>query len=299
MNNDGGTREIQSQPGKFLRGILGTGLNKENPNYSEELKKKLIGVEMDVNLWTVDMSSVSYPRSAKSHLPDVPIISQIPQNGEKEKGELVGVGVLRGEDVYTKRDPNDKYEGDTLQKERYQYGNDSLVIPNTFFTEGSFVVVLVPKYSSFKQASTPELSGYDITVLQLRGKELVKLTKDSKWLNKAYELHEDRRDPYKMVPKEGGHYHVVDYTEPASQEPQLLSMQIDPSDKNSSVEVKYENLTRDLSAQVNPTLGSAEAQYKRTVDGTVVYRLIEGKVERKASKEPSSSLIPATAKFGI
>lgn len=305
------TKEVKPQQESLLGKIFGTGPRKEKPNYSEELKKRLIGVKEDVGSWTVDESSASYPRQSKFHLPDTPIIPQTPHNNERVKGELIGVGVLRGEDVYSKRDPNDRYEGDTLQKERYQYGNDSIVIPNNFFTEGSFVVVLVPIYSSIhssEQTSDLELSGYSITVLQLQGKDLIKLTMDDKWLSKTHKLHEDKIDPYKMVPKEGGPHHAVDAIESASQEPQLLSMRIDPSDKNGSVEVKYENLTRDLSVQIprdekgrmmDPTLDSAEAQYKRTVNGTVCYRLVEGKVERQKSKEPNPSLVSVPAKFGI
>lgn len=287
MSNDGGARETQQSSTSWLKRIIGTGSPKENRNYSEELKKKLIGVERDVHLWTIDTSSTSIPRGGKSHLPDTPIIPRAYHKIEKTGSELIGVGVLRGEDVYAKRDPNDRYEGDATQKKRYERGNDSIIIPNSFFTEGAFVVVLVPNYHPIDPNNTlpePQLTGYGVTVLQLRGKDIIKLTTDKKWLNETHEV---------TFPNE----------------PDLISMQIDPSDKNGSAVVQYEGFltTRDLFVQsprdakgrTQPTLESTEAQYKRTVNGTVCYRLVEGNAQRKESKEPKSSAVPAPLRVRI
>ncbi len=276
----------------FFKKLLRGGENKETRNYSEELRRRLIRIRSDVEFWTVDMSSTSTPRMQKSHLEDMPVIPRIPYNNEKVKGDLIGEGVLRGEDLYIKRAPNDKYDGSPRDKEIYVYQNyDTIVIPNNFFKEGSVVVLLVPRFNQGK------VEGYDITVIESQGKELVKLTGNEELDERTHhKVVTDQKDPLKIVES----YILVEKPMPAPQidkkdrYPQLTSTPFDPSGRTEvwiGGRLTTRNVYQDKS---KPSLEDAEKRYKATVNGTTCYRLIEGYAERQKSlqKEPLPKLTP-------
>lgn len=228
---------------------------------SEAIRRKMILVKRAAFNFAHDSSP---DRRPKQYLPDNPIIPL--GNGM----DLIAVETLRADDLYVPRTPDDNPDG----KEKYSSGSDSIRIPSSFIQSDSYAVLLVPRVAEenyIKGAKLVNQGMYDITVVK---------RKDGKTALKLMDMDESLKTDTRIIfDDSNGPFDFPLTTIPIGEDGAVIWT-------SSRIRIWH--------------LGyNAKQVYEKTVNGTVCYRMIEGKAEKKKSREPRKSLVLNPANSSI
>lgn len=227
----------------------------------EAIRQKMILVKNAAFNFAHDSS---FDRRPKQFLPDKPIIPL--GNGM----DLIAIKTLRADDLYVPRAPGDNPD----KEQEYASGLDSIKVPSSLIQEDSYIVLFVPSVWEEKNEKGRQLINngpYDITVVK---------RKDDKTALKLMGIDESLRT----------------YTEPIYDDSNWSSnfpLTTIPINEDGVV-IWTGNRMRIWHLRYN-----AEQTYKKTVNGTVCYRMIEGKAEKQKSGEPKRSFVLNPANSGI
>lgn len=246
--------------------------NHEFPPRSKE-KDELLRLYLSLEDWAIKPKA-----DTKQYLPDLAVVPLVAfKNGKRiavptdNKPELISVQSLRGDSLFVPPKPgvSDTYLGIKMQPE-------FIDIPWSFVRKGSYIVLFVPRFFEEKEKG---ITSYEITVIKcLDDQKLLKLTAPLEASHRHdYNNSNKEKLPMPKFPREGAIYY--DYVSPSFCDPEITI-----KDKGSNM--------------VNIWMGFEEFDselQKRAVNGTICYRMVEGKVERKKTKEkaPVSRLVPA------
>lgn len=237
---------------------------------SKEVRRKMI--EVGLSVWT--FWGAWDPAGVKQYLPSSPVIPLVRYDGNKninfgvqtKHSDLITVQTLRGDSLMVPRKP--EYNPDVFIPDP-----DFINIPSSFVKEGSYIVLLVP----FTYSNLPEkgIEYYDTTILRINDGQLLKLTslEEGSFRKDFNEFRQDKEKLY--APKELSDHRY-----------ELVTINTVGITEAGSVNIWMGNLDRQ------------DANYKRQINGTVCYRMVEGKAERKQSRdiERSFKLVPQKAK---
>lgn len=176
--------------------------------------------------------------------------------------DLIAVQTLRADDLYVPRDPQDNPDNPN-----YMYGFDLIKVPSSFIQEGSYVALFIPTvWEDGEGGNLINKGRYDITVIRYQ---------DSKRALKLMGLEEES------------------LTNPPLDDDFLRPFTTIPINKGNVTAWKGRRM------RTWRLPDNAENTYKKTVNGTVCYRMVEGKVAKEKSRNPARSFVPDPVKSSI
>lgn len=254
---------------------------------SKEMRRKMIGVNLSVGtfcgVWDAD--------GVKQYLPDSPTIPLIAYDGSKgnmgimkNHSDLIAVQTLRADSLFVSRKPG--HDSSVLIPDP-----DLVSIPLPFIKKDSYIVLLVPIYDSFHPENG--ITFYDTTVLKcIDDQQLLKLMSIGERSFRE-RWNQFRPDKEKLqVPKELSDRYC-----------ELVNINVANSNESGFVNIWMGDKAtkRVFDAEGKVVVGEDDFHYKRTVNGTICYRMVEGKAEKEKSKymKKSLKLVPQRANTGM
>lgn len=237
---------------------------------SKEIRNKLI--EINLSVWTFwGAWSAEEDGGVKQYLPDspaIPLITYDAQNARnlgvrKGHSDLIAVQALRSDSLVVPREQN--YDPD-----KFPPDSDFINIPSSFIKKDSYIALLVPIYGLFPEKG---IIGWDTTILKcISDQQLVKLQGGKEaGFKEAWNRREDKGKLPAPKYLNDGHYETT-------------TINVDGKKGVDSVNIWMGNLF--------------DNNYKGVVNGAICYRMVEGKAEKKKSKDPERLLKLVPQKVG-
>lgn len=209
----------------------------------------------------------------KQHLPDSPVIPMVTYfKGEKpgvqeNHSDLIAVQHLRGERLFVQREENRVPRG-------FLDDPESINVPSAFIKKDSYLALLIPNYHR-DDIGDKSVKSYDITVLKcVNDHELLKMQSVNELTFRSL-WNEIRKDRGKLVLPEMLYDHF----------PELTKIRVNEGQESVNIWIGDQPTKWFFDAEGKTVVGKDESYYKRTVNGTICYRLVKGKAERKKSQD--------------
>lgn len=262
--------------------LMETG-NKDQFPSSKDRQEERVSLEGDRNkLVAVELSLMDYVRvwsqQRRQYLPDSPVIPMTAYSKggklrQENHSDLIAVQHLRGERLFVQRDRTTR-----LFSSDPEFTPESVNVPSSFIKKDSYLVLLIPGYNH-DDIEDKDVKGWDITVLQcVSDHELLKLASVNEWIFRdVWNLGVERR---KLVLPKMTYDHF----------PELMTVRVNDGQESVNIWIGDKPIKFIFDTEGRTVMGEDESHYRRTVNGSICYRLVEGKAEREKPKDRQRSL---------